>query len=42
MKLKSTVVLQLISQDGSTSGWQHPHTATVNLPKLSEHVTIKS
>jgi len=42
MKLKSIVVLQLLFQDGSTLGWQHPDTATVNLPELSECVTIKS
>lgn len=40
-KLKGTVVLQLISQDGSALGWQHPHAAAVNLAELSEHVTMK-
>lgn len=41
MKLKITVVVQVIFQDSSALGWQHLLVA-VNLPELPECATIKS
>lgn len=42
MKLKITAVVQVISQDSSSLGWQHLLLVTVNLPELPECATIKS